>query len=82
MTVIGMIDHQPRRVRACHEGLALRVTETEPHVLYRADAAVVALSGVKNAWRPLIADTDAAVTDRRSARSFVETGPPVRRAMA
>ena len=30
----------------------------------------------------LMADTDAAVTDRRSARLFVDTGPLVARAMA
>jgi hypothetical protein len=35
--------------------------------LYRADAAVVALSGVKNAGQPLIADTDV----RRLARVHV-----------
>src|SRR5262249_60434073 len=51
-----MIDRQPRLFRAGHESLALRVVETEPHILYRADAAVVALPGGENARQSLIAD--------------------------
>ena len=54
-------------------------------VFVGAAVSFLLLSGV-SAWlarrRAAARREDAAVTDRRSARSFVDTGPPVRRAMA
>src|SRR5262249_55742694 len=68
--------------------LALRVVETETHILYRADSALVALSGVENARQAPIADLKVChlagvraiklrdlIPDARSFRQFYQQRP-------